>query len=282
MIEDYVDYTMAVGQSKRERECDQCVGTGNSAAVQVTRKEDGFLIYCFRCDKTYFIGDTNASPSQVRDMMKTKTKKKYDSRPDVVRLPPDFTNELPPLALVDLYKYEIEERDMKFFNIGWSQEHMRIIFPFYKYGKFSTDTGWAVKLIGWGGKKLEADENKDKPKWSIVRQRDIKHVRFIGVPDGKMEPGLVVLVEDPISSIRVSDAGFLCIGLMTTYMPDELMPLLRGKRVKIWLDDDAYAKAVKYMAKLGANGIISDVIHTTKDPKAYGRDRIIKEVLNAE
>ena len=279
--ETYVDYTMAVGQSVRKRECDSCLGMGNSNAVAVTRKEDGFLIYCFRCAKTYFISDSNASPSQVNAMYKGSKKKKFNSKPKIVRLPPDFTNELPSPALVDLYKFDIEERDMKFYNIGWTPERERIIFPIYKYGKFDSETGWAVKLIGYAGKKLESDTNKDKPKWSTVRQESIKHIKFIGVPDGKLDPTTVVLVEDPISAIRVADAGYLSIGLMTTYLPDDLLPRLKGKRTVIWLDDDAYPKAVKYVGKLGANGITSNVCHTSLDPKCYSRDEIKEEVSKA-
>jgi len=281
LIDSYVDYTMFVGQSKRERECDRCAGMGNSDAVQVTRKEDGFLIYCFRCDKTYFIRDTNASPVQVQDMMKNRKAKKFDGRPKVVKLPLDFTNKLPPLALVDLYTYEIRDRDIKFFNIGWSPEHQRIIFPFYKYGRFHAETGWAVKLVGWSGKKLSGDKNEKKPKWSTVRQLDIKHVKFIAMPDGHMVPGKVVLVEDPLSAIRVSDTGHLCIGLHTTYLPDDLMPgLRRYDETIIWLDEDAQDKAIKYVGKLGANGITSRHIYTQHDPKAYSRQEILDKLEN--
>ena len=277
--ESYVDYSMDVDQSVRRRECDNCVGMGNSQAVQVTRKADGFLIYCFRCVKSYFIPDGNASPSQVKTMYKQRTKKKFDSKPVVVKLPEDFTEKLPPLALVDLYDYEVTDKDIKWFRVGWSNEHQRIIFPLYKYGKFDSETGWAVKLTGWAGKKLSSDDNKDKPKWSIVRQRDTKHVRFIAVPDGWMASShTIVLVEDPISAMRVSDAGFLTIALLTTYLPDEMITLLkRGPR-----EDPAWDKAVKYMGKLGANGVPSKVIHTNKDPKAYGQDRIYQEVMNAK
>jgi hypothetical protein len=281
IIDEYVDYTMSVGQSRRHRECDRCIGQGNSNAVQVTRKEDGFLIYCFRCDKTYFIPDTNASPVQVQDMLKNNKVKKFDGNPEVVVLPDDFTNKLPPLALVDLYKYEVRDRDIKWFNIGWSPMHQRIIYPFYRYGRFDSETGWAVKLVGWSGKKLEGDDNKKKPKWSTVRQRDIKHLKFIAIPDGAMKAETVVLVEDPISAIRVADAGYFCIGLHTTYLPDDLMPQLRGRQAIIWLDDDALAKAVKYVGKLGANGIKASHVHSKMDPKCYSRDEILDKLQNS-
>lgn len=277
VIRDSLDWSWPVGKSDRIRECDNCIGLGNSKAVQITRKEDGFLWHCFRCTLSGFYSDDQCSPEHINDLLASKqASAKQDSRPEVVELPM-YADKIVPQALVDMYDVMIEPDDIDRFNIGWSPVHKRTIFPLYKYG--STKGKWARKLTGWAGKKLSTDDS-DKPKWSITRQRDIKHPRFIAVPE---QPKMtmhkqVVLVEDPHSAIRIAQLNYMAIGLLTTYLPYELYPVLRGWEVKIWLDLDAYSKACKYQAKLGSNGISAEVIMTDKDPKHYTPEEIEEEL----
>jgi hypothetical protein len=177
-----------------------------------------------------------------------------------------------------MYDLGITDQDIERHDIGWSQSHARIIVPIYKYGK--GPGGWAKKLVGVIGRKLDTDK-EDKPKWWSVRQRDIKHPRFTAIPAGKIKHKKhVVFVEDVFSAIKVANAGYICQALLTTYLPYELYPVLQGWFTTIWLDSDAYNKAVKYVAQLGANGITSRAVHTDKDPKAYDTDEIEEELTN--
>jgi hypothetical protein len=279
ITKDYADYTLAVGSGCRHKECPGCIGMGNSMAVQVTRKEDGFLWVCHRCRNagmphySGFIRDVNATPSQVLQMLAAPAEKKMDNKPEIVTLPEDFTNEVIAQGLVDMYDFDVRDRDMSFYNVGYSAKHGRIIFPCYKWGQMG-DTTWSKRLIGWAGKKLSTDDNPDKPKWHIVRQRDVKHLNYTAVRRGIGRSKQVVIVEDPISAIRVADAGYFCIGLLTTYFPDTLLPRLKGWTVHMWLDDDALDKASKYIVKIGSHGIKSHLIYTTKDPKEYTNEDI--------
>jgi hypothetical protein len=288
VIEEALDYSWNVGQSGRIRECPQCIGMGNSDAVQVTRKEDGFLWHCFRCTKSGFIRDAGAAPSQVQAMANRKPAGPMNNKPEVVRLPDDCISELIPQALVDLYTFDIDDEDIKLYNIKWSWQHERIIFPCYKWAPLRDEvfreTGviWSKKLSGWAGKKLSTDDNKDKPKWHIVRQLDIKHLHFTAKAQditcslSARAVNQVVIVEDPISAIRVARAGYHCISLLTTYLPDTLVTRLRDWLVTMWLDEDAYNKAIKYIKKLGSNGIWTKLVRTPKDPKAYTQEEIIE------
>jgi hypothetical protein len=271
-----LDYSMATGQGRRVKECDQCQGQGRSNAVQITRKEDGFLCHCFRCSKTYWFGDKGASPTQIQQRVKTDVKVKKDNRPEKVVLPDDYTELLPPKGLVQLYDMGITDDDISHFDIGWSQSHERIIVPVYKYFSGS-DGSWATKLIGVAGRKLD-DAPDDKPKWWSQRQRDIKHPRFIGMPTSIDHDKQVVIVEDVFSAIRISTTGRLSIALLTTYLPYELYPVLQGWDVRLWLDADAYNKSVKYQAALGANGISAQTILTMMDPKKYDNDDINRAI----
>ena len=140
IIYDSLDYSMLVGDSYRIKECPNCIGMGNSNAVQITRKEDGFVWNCFRCMKVPgqkhagFVPDKNVSPKQAMELINNVNKKKENTRPQVVVLPTDITYTLPPKALVQLYDNQIMDIDMQAHEIGWSPSHARIIIPLFKYG----------------------------------------------------------------------------------------------------------------------------------------------------
>jgi hypothetical protein len=268
VMSEALDYNKTEGETYRVKECNNCVGLGNSMAVQITRKPDGFLWHCFRCHKSGFYSDTKASPQQVQEITANATKKKENNRPDVVTLPNDFVVTLPPKALVQLYDLGITNEDIDWFDIGWSATRARIIIPIYKYFKGQSSGDWAKKLIGVVGRKLE-DSPDDKPKWWSQRQQDVKHPRFIGLPTKILYNRQVVIVEDVFSAIRISTTGRLAIALLTTYLPYEIYPSLQGWDVKLWLDEDAYAKSVKYQAALGQAGVTAFPIRTMLDPKEY-------------
>jgi len=274
VLSEHLDYSQSVGWSTRVRECDNCIGMGNSKAVQLTRKEDGFLWHCFRCSKSGFFKDQNAAPSQVKQIVdRMGNSKKPDNRPVIVTLPM-YQDTFHPQGLVDLYDHYIEPGDIVRFNIGWNPEHQRIIFPLYRYMP-----GHPRDLQGWVGKKLSTDTSKDNPKWHTVRQRDFKHPRFVAPPEFGTKDKRVVLVEDPISAIRISQLGYHSIALLTTYLPYELYSPLRTWDVKIYLDDDALDKATKYFASLNSNGVKASLVHTKRDPKELSPDELT-EVLN--
>ena len=261
VLREYLDYTKPTGWSTRVRECDNCVGQGNSLAVQLTRKEDGFLWHCFRCTRSGFFDDTGASPSQAQAIVKAQLSAQKDNlRPDKVSLPADYTTAIPPSGLVFMYDMELEPDDITKNEIGWSPSHKRIIIPVYQYRPVK-------RLVGLMGRILP-DDSKDKPKWWSCRQVDIKHPRFIALSETTEKSRRVSIVEDIFSAIKCAKAtGTLSIALLTTYLPYELYPILRGWEVKLWLDADALDKAYKYQSKLGSNGVTADVIYTPADPK---------------
>jgi hypothetical protein len=246
-------------------------------AVQITKKEDGFLFFCFRCNKSGFIKDKSASPQQVQELTANANRKKVDNRPDRVVLPNDYTTEIPPVPLVQVYDLGLKDSDVSWFDIGWSASHARIIVPIYKYLKGQSSGDWAKKLIGVVGRKVD-DGNDDKPKWWSQRQKDIKHPRFIGLPKTILYPKQVIIVEDVFSAIRISTTGRLAIALLTTYLPYELYPSLQGWDVRLWLDADAFTKATKYQQALGTNGVTAKTIMTMLDPKMYDNDDIERAI----
>ena len=93
ILREHLDYSMSTGSSVRAKECDNCLGQGRSMAVQITRKEDGFLWSCHRCRmagaKKYsgFFPDQGASPKQVQELTDNANKSPENNRPVVVDLP---------------------------------------------------------------------------------------------------------------------------------------------------------------------------------------------------
>lgn len=281
ILKEHLDYSMGTDQSIRAKECDQCEGQGNGMAVQITRKEDGFLWVCHRCrndGKPWYSGffpDEGASATQVQALT-NRSEKKVDTRPVRVDLPEDYTTTIPPKGLVGLYDLELDPDDIERNDIGWSPSHKRIIVPIYKHivtvDKSTDVDGYhphrrAKKLVGVMGRKLW-DDDSEKPKWWTVRQKDIKHPRFIGIPETIVDRNTVVIVENVFSAIKVAKvSGCLSLALLTTYLPYELYSVLSRFKVLIWLDPDAYSKAVQYQAKMGNRGITSHAMLTPKKPK---------------
>jgi len=265
VLTEHLDYSMAEGMGTRARECDRCVGQGNSMAVQITRKADGFLAYCFRCSKSYFFPDENASEKQVKQIMESSAKKTHVNRPDVVTLPDDYTTELPPKAAVQLYNLEIMPDEIEKYDIGWCPSRERIVVPVYQY-RYSATHGLAKKLVGIMGRKL-SDDTTDKPKWWSQRQADIKHPRYFAPAKAPTDRSKIVVVENCFSAIKVAEAtGWASIALLTSYLPYELYgPLCKYNEVHLWLDADAYGKACQYQAKLGNRGVTAHT-HVTYDP----------------
>jgi len=295
ILHEHLDYSRPVGWSTRAKECPNCEGTGNSLAVQITRKEDGWLWSCHRCrnagQKFYsgFFPDTKASPDEVKRIVaQMDNPKNKDNRPEVVTLPDDMSATLPPKALVYLYDRYFEPDTIGRFGIGWSQQFKRTVFPVYQYMTVVDKTAepiegyrpvvHAKKLVGWTGRKLDSDTS-DKKKWHTVRQRGITHPRFVAPPVAWDRKKRVVLVEDVISAIRVSCVGVMSIALMTTYLPYELYNVLRGWDVRVWLDSDAYDKSIGYFSKLNGNGVQAQSIHTKKDPKDLSPGEIERELI---
>ena len=285
VFDDVLDYNKPEGWSTRVKECPQCEGSGNSPAVQLTRREDGFVWTCFRCrnagQKKFsgFISDKLASPDQVKQLIRAQVERKTNNtRPEVVTLPADYTTDIPAKALVQLFDMEIMHDAIREHDIGWSPGRARIIIPVYKWAVGSDGTK-GKRLVGVMGRKL-TDQPDDKPKWWSIRQRDIKHPRFIAIPSNPAEvlQKTVCIVEDIFSAIKIAQAGYLSTALMTTYLPYELYHVLAGWHVLLWLDADAHGKAVKYQTTLGQNAVRADVINTPEDPKFYSLDLITKYI----
>jgi hypothetical protein len=170
---------------------------------------------------------------------------------------------IPWKAYHSLWKYGISKENIPKYQIGWSPSWKRLIIPLFEYGNFGSDLTY--KLVGWTGRNINWVKGDKYPKW-LTRTKKGKR-RFFMAP-GKED--IVVLVEDPISAMKVTHAtGFTSIALLTTSVSDDLMRWLRGKTVYLWLDGNMLAHAVKTVGRMRDFGLNTKRIYTTKDPKDY-------------
>lgn len=126
----------------------------------------------------------------------------------------------------------------------------------------------------WQGRKLDAADVAS-PKYLNLRAN--RQGVFFCIFDKNEEA--TILVEDILSAIAVARAGFKSVALLGSFIGPDLFPVIPTKRVQVWLDPDKRKDAVKFAAKLRANGFCSSaVVLPNKDPKEYSPEEI-REIL---
>jgi len=272
-----------LNQSRRIRHM-EC-SANKSEAMNVTRIGNGWYYNCFRCGFAGFYPDETATAeSAAKELDALSAREVMKSTPQI-DLPSDFVKMrenpseegVPYSGYNWLWQYNLDEYDMKKFNIGWSDDHNRCIIPVYEYldGR---------KLIGWVGRDCrnmtkEVRKKTGGAKYIIRKQQDYKRI-FFHAPS---KSDTYVIVEDIISAIKVNKiAGVHVYALLNTYVPPIMMLRLRRKRVILWLDNDQLSNMVATVQKATSLGSDMNYIHSALDPKGYGPDAIkifIKEAL---
>lgn len=262
LVFDFCDPALDIGQSIRIPECTNCQGQGHQNGVQITRVEDGWTWWCYRCSHGGKFFDIGMSPADTLNRirhMRTLLAKKYQRN---VKLPDDFTTDVPELALTWLWGYEVDGQDVIDHDMGWSERYERLIIPVYISGLYG-DVSAKGKMIAWDGRYFGKD--KTQGKWHLVREFGIKYVYYSLVhPNTK----ILILVEDIISAIKMFKAGYSAVALLTTYVPNELYLGLKPYDLKVWLDPDAVGKSLKIVQKFNSVGVKArHIAYPEGDPK---------------
>lgn len=228
--------------------------------LYVKRTSKGHLYHCHNCGFRGFQRGGLLTPSETVRVLKQEPQLETTIVKDV-RLPNDFTTEIPPEGLAWLYKYGITDEEIRAYGLGYSPSLQRLILPVYSEGD----------LVYWQGRSLNKDQ---KPKYINVKQggRDVYFSR-------NTESDWGCLVEDILSAIKVGRVTS-SIGLLGSYIPSILSRnLLEFDRVYIWLDEDKWKDSVKYARKLSVLlGKRVTPIRTELDPKEYSTEGI-REIL---
>lgn len=223
--------------------------------LYIKRTPYAILVKCFNAGCSLETGKIlpvemtyDAIQASLKQEEKDKSKQSYKP------LPEDFTTNLPAKFLHYTRMYQLSTSDLRTYQIGYSPEIDRLIIP--------TSDGYLARSLDI------------KPKW-------LNHTKtFFSSKVDDVVSKSIVLVEDPISCIRVGNF-IRTIALLGTSCKANLKQYLRNKNVIIWLDGDIAGiqgtlKLTKELAGL-CNSV--DVVNTNKDPKEYA-DEEIKKILN--
>jgi hypothetical protein len=263
---------------------------GKDAALSVTRNMNGWLYHCFRCgEASGFVSSERCSPEDVLRQINMLTDVPEYQVVEAVQLPSDIiplvnvvdkelnlNSAVPSSVFTWLWKYHISAGMMVEYNLNWSPQYQRLIFPLYDTILLSGgDVG--TKLLGWLGRDvtlLTKKERREKkiPKWLTKKDKSSKHFYYHIVSESTS----LVIVEDVVSAIRVHEStGVNTLALNTTFLPTHILLRLRPYKTFLWLDNNMLKKMTEYASKCSALGVKVKIIHTTRDPKEYGASSIV-------
>lgn len=263
--------TLQAGQSRRI----ECCAADRS--LQITNDRRGYRGYCHRCHEKFFEPHGEHSLATL-----ARRREEFALVQDrTVKLPSDFTLEVPTDEAVWLYKAGISSEIARYYGIGWSPRLGRIFVPVYDQGKLVAYTArlrygrpkYIEKSIDPGGTIFKASPALILPSykdWAMGQGPD------------------AVLVEDNLSGIRVGRVCQYAVSLMGTSANSKQlasaldtggagMGLGRPiKTISVWLDPDkagVYASR-ELCQKLRMLGYTVRPVHSARDPKYYSNEQI--------
>jgi hypothetical protein len=254
---------------------------GKSAALSVRRMPHGFVFHCFRCgDFKGFIGAEKLPADMIVKAIKSLGEPIITEMDDL-RLPEDFIEmseedkRIPLHAFGWLWESGLTSEMMFQHGICWSDHEQKVIIPIMN-NRYSIGT----EIIGWLGRTM----TKDADTRYIIRKKKYleERIYFIATDVAAKQGRRVVVVEDPLSAIRVHAAtGLETRALLNTSIGADTLHDYKDKHVTLWLDNGQLINMVENVARASVYGIDMDYISTRKDPKAYN-DLAIKMKINGE
>lgn len=268
-VEGLLDPSAPLNVPRRFKHDEPSCSSRKDACLVVTRRVGGWEFWCHRCGKGGVIGLGDLSTGGIRSFAQGRRERAPEPTGVVrsVKLPRDYTPEIPPAGLVWLYGVGITPDEIAKCNIGYSPGLSRVILPVYDRDGV---------LIYWQGRYL-GDHKADKQRkylnqWMAGRQsiyfRNERH-------QGDTE---VVLVEDILSAIKVGRVTNAIALLFAT------VPLHLGKSlveqgyttIWIWLDADKSVYSANQVVRMRAFGYPARRVYSPRDPKHYAVDEIAK------
>ena len=233
-------------------------GCSSSNSLVITHAENGFLLYCHKCnDKAFFAHDDSPADHLRRKRLLAETQRLQTLKD--YSLPADVSRNIPAKGLAWLGKAGLTEQQIYQYQIGYSESLGRVILPV------------TFRNI-YHGFIARATESWQKPKYLEMCPA--------GVMWGSHSSSTVcVVVEDILSGIRCAKyiSSYALLG--TSLGTANLNQLMRYKRVLLWLDGDkaGFNGLLKNMSRLRLMTEVK-IIRTDKDPKFYSNDEILERI----
>jgi len=233
---------------------------GPDATAYISNNAKGVSLHCFRCmspGTSDFEAHGRMSAADYLEMRRADEEAKEVSYPDVQGL-----SEAPTHARLWLLRAGImPERAERIYGFGWYRKANRVVLPILHDGE---PTGQ------WLGRATDGR----RPKYLIPKGS------AGGVWYDTRGSKVVVVCEDVLSAIRISEASYGAMSVLGTNVSAAQASLLQGKTVVGWFDGDAAGeKAWVRLRKIcGVFGLEPVRINTPKDPKLHSK-REIKEKI---
>lgn len=231
-------------------ECPEC-GSADNLGVW----EDGHK-WCFGCH--YYVPSSILSIKSMEQVFESKQESKLDS------LPYDVTTNIPKEPYGWLKKYSLTNEEIVNNNLLWSSSAQMLIFPYY---------GDNNEIIFWQGRYFPAR----KPK--VYTGGDNNHIVLLRCSN--LYPSTVVVVEDPVSAIKVSriaDCHPLFGSNLSIHNATHLSRYYDN--LILWLDQDKTKEMIKFAERYKFLFKNIKIISTEKDPKENSDEELRRNLLD--
>ena len=228
----------------RHEQCPACAANGRDRKKNNLGVYSDGGTYCYSCG----FSSNGTTANRLRNMAHRAAK-------EIPALPEDISPELGEEAHNWLLQYF---PDKDFPRCLWSEQEQKLY--------FMLDNGaYQYRYFG---------ENKDHPKWVGYGIND--NLLHITNPNNSLVDGLLVLVEDIISGLKVGHIHptLTLFGSNISLKRLATLKLLGYNEVIIWLDWDKREYAIKAAQLAQSIGLEAQVIHTKLDPKDYTFEEI--------
>lgn len=246
---------------KTQIQCPEMCGGGEKLSVNHSIKS--YWCNCYRCgfSDTEFKGaNTLAEIKRIRELNEAAEQVQL-----TLELPHDFTDEIPPIGRLWLFKAGITEPTWRKHNIGYSPSLERVVLPVYDS---------AGSLIWYQCRAIHAGQ---EPKY-LQPARDRSSI-MLEIGFDREDIQRVVVVEDILSAIRVGKHITTASMLGTKITTSQAAKLSKYPKVTTWLDPDKAGRVGAYKIRKTL-GLVTEVdnIVTAKDPKELSDREIIEEL----
>jgi len=238
---------------------------GSSPAARCYNKPDGISMHCFRCGSSVFIPHGPRSAAELLAARQaTQALKEARSIPD--RAIPLTHADCPSEARLWPLKTGLAPEEASgTYGMRYDPKTRRVLIPF--------DGGFLARALF-----------NERPKYIRAGSNAVEDFSLVSTKS----PGLAVITEDILSTIKVFRAGFSAMALLGTHITATTAAKIGVyKTVVSWTDGDAAGDAafVKLRKRLGLYDTALLRVRTEKDPKNLHIAEIqqhIKECLDGQ
>lgn len=242
------------GKARFAHEC------GSGEAMFINNGPKGYSGYCNRCHATPFVPHGQRTFAELMEL-KRLDRELANQLSATVKLPHDFTLDIPIHGMLWLLKASITPHRARERGIGYSEYYDRVIMPVYKDGN----------LVYFQARKL-----RDHQDIKYINPKvDRSAIGYWVIPPGSTKRRIII-VEDFLSAIRVGYHTPAMSPMGTKLSIPLALQLSEYEHVTTWLDpDEAGVSGARDMRKLMALTTPTSNIATSLDPKDYSDEEII-------